>query len=367
LLSEWDASKEIVRSAPYEGMDTKCKEIMLAEIAYKNFVGDRLFFQQGEITQEIEQILREMLAEEKFIDGRAVLRAIEEQHGVLVSRADDIYSFSHLTLQEFLSAKHIVDNNIDIKNLVTNHLCDRRWREVFLILAGLRRADELLLTMEQTINSLINTPKLQDLFTWVERVTDSSAGDFQPVGKRAIALIYANVFNLSFNFDFSLAFEFANTKAKNLDNTYKFSLALFNTKLLVYPKFFFNTKAVELANVLDEFIYYVQWSEKWKIYQEINYSKLIATLEELKQEIPDNNESKEVRQAFGQRIIHIWLTAFQLTPEMIDLSASELTALDNYFYANLLMVECKKAAVRVSPKTWEGIESRMLLPARNQH
>jgi predicted NACHT family NTPase len=57
LLSEWDASKEIVRSAPYEGMDTKCKEILLAEIAYDNFVADRLFFQQGEITLEIEQMI----------------------------------------------------------------------------------------------------------------------------------------------------------------------------------------------------------------------------------------------------------------------------------------------------------------------
>jgi hypothetical protein len=37
---------------------------------------------------------------------------------------------------------------------------------------------------------------------------------------------------------------------------------------------------------------------------------------------------------------------------------------DNYFYANLLMVECKKAAVRVSRKTWSEIESRMLMPFR---
>jgi predicted NACHT family NTPase len=90
LLSEWDASKEIVRSAPYQGMDTKCKEIMLAEIAHDNFVADNLFFQQGEITKQIESILGEMLPDEKFIDGRAVLRAIEEQHGVLSGRADDI-------------------------------------------------------------------------------------------------------------------------------------------------------------------------------------------------------------------------------------------------------------------------------------
>jgi hypothetical protein len=363
LLSEWDASKEIVRSAPYEGMDTKCKEILLAEIAYNNFVADRLFFQQGEITQEIEQILREMLADAKFIDGRAVLRAIEEQHGVLVSRADDVYSFSHLTLQEFLTAKHIVDNSIDIEQLVTNHLCDRRWREVFLILAGLRRADKLLLTMEQKINSLINTPKLQDLLAWVEQVTDSSAGDFQPVGKRAIALAYANAFNLPLNFEFALPFKYANSKTNTLDNSCEFGLALLNTRTILFN--LLNANTDDCSNILDEFVYYFLWSERFQIYQDINYSALIATLEKLKQEIPDDNEAKKVFLAFGQRIIQIWLTAFHLTPEMIDLSESELTALENYFYANLLMVECNKAAVRVSPATWQGIESRMLLPVRN--
>jgi predicted NACHT family NTPase len=112
LLAEWDASKDIVRQQPYKGLDTKCKEILLAEIAYSNFTSNNLFIQQGEITQQIEQILGEML-DEKRIDGRDVLRAVEEQHGLLVNRYDDIYSFSHLTIQEFLTAKHIIDNQLD--------------------------------------------------------------------------------------------------------------------------------------------------------------------------------------------------------------------------------------------------------------
>jgi predicted NACHT family NTPase len=65
LLSEWDASKEIVRQQPYKGLDLKCKEVMLAEIAYSNFITNNLFFQQGEIAKQIEQILLEMLTDEK--------------------------------------------------------------------------------------------------------------------------------------------------------------------------------------------------------------------------------------------------------------------------------------------------------------
>lgn len=51
---------------------------------------------------------------------------------------------------------------------------------------------------------------------------------------------------------------------------------------------------------------------------------------------------------------------------MLDLSSSEIKALDKYLDANLLMIECKKAALRVSPETCQGIESRMLLPLKNQ-
>jgi predicted NACHT family NTPase len=188
LLAEWDASKDIVRQQPYKGLDTKCKEIMLAEIAYSNFTSNNLFFQQGEITQQIEQILQEMLTDEKRIDGRDVLRAVEEQHGLLVNRYEDIYSFSHLTIQEFLTAKHIIDNQLDISKIVQEHLCDKRWREVFLLLAGLRKADELLMAIDQEAMNYMATPKLQSLLAWVEEVTDLTPGDFQPVGKRAMTI-----------------------------------------------------------------------------------------------------------------------------------------------------------------------------------
>jgi hypothetical protein len=45
---------------------------------------------------------------------------------------------------------------------------------------------------------------------------------------------------------------------------------------------------------------------------------------------------------------------------LVNLSEEEAKALENYFYANLLILMCKEAAVRMLPKTWEGIEERML-------
>ncbi|WP_371418120.1 hypothetical protein [Anabaena sp. UHCC 0253] len=59
------------------------------------------------------------------------------------------------------------------------------------------------------------------------------------------------------------------------------------------------------------------------------------------------------------------LNGFNLTPEMVDLSEEEIKALDNYIGANRLIIQCKEAAVRVSPATWEAIEARMLLVGSN--
>ncbi|WP_242058046.1 MULTISPECIES: NACHT C-terminal helical domain 2-containing protein [Nostoc] len=46
---------------------------------------------------------------------------------------------------------------------------------------------------------------------------------------------------------------------------------------------------------------------------------------------------------------------------MVSLSEEEAEALGDYLYANHLIIQCKQAAVRVSPQTWEAIEARMLL------
>jgi predicted NACHT family NTPase len=99
LLEEWAAEKGIPQQEVYKGLDTKRKEMLLSEIAYKAFETNRLFIPKRELTRDIEELLKELLPEEKIVDGNAVLRAIAQQHGVLVARAEEIYSFSHLTLQ----------------------------------------------------------------------------------------------------------------------------------------------------------------------------------------------------------------------------------------------------------------------------
>jgi predicted NACHT family NTPase len=188
LLEGLDSAKQIERQRTYEKMDGKRRELMLEKIAYDNFVANRLFFQQGEIALQIEEVLKNLLPEEDLVDGKKVLREVEEHHGLLVNRYDDVFSFSHLTIQEFLTAKHIISNNLDIEQVIREHLFDSRWREVWLLLAGLRRADELLLTIEKVSQSYVDTPELQTILDWVDKISNPKPEGIQAVGKRAIAM-----------------------------------------------------------------------------------------------------------------------------------------------------------------------------------
>ena len=369
LLDEWDTSKDdsITRSMIYQGLNIRRKQLMLAQIAYENFVEDDLFFLELEVSQQIKEALEKILPEEQYIDGRKVLREIEAQHGIMIERFPGTYSFSHLTLQEYLTALHIYENEINIKELMNNHFFDQRWREVFLILAGLKKADNLLLTMEKSIHNLINTPNLKNLLLWVEKVTDQTSGDIQPVGKRAISLAYAYAYaNAYANPSDALAKIYGDVKANALAYAYanvEADAALHQAYAIAYA--YANIKANAYANeeeIINEFIDYALWSNKYQIYQGIDFDKIIDNLEKCKSEIPERKVSRDIYHVFAQNLIDFWLKFFYLTPEMVSLSNKEIEALYKYFYGNCLMLECKNAAVKYSPQVWQDIESRMLLP-----
>jgi hypothetical protein len=365
LLEEWASEKRILRDEIYQGLHTELEELLLSEIAYTGFASNRLFFSQSEIVDQIKTFLAGNLNAPQHLNGEAVLNAIAIQQGILVERAEDVFSFSHLTLQEYLTAQYIDDHRL-VEKLVTEHLTDKRWKEVFLLVAGVMRGgtDDLLLLMEKEAQQYINTPKLQALLNWAEEVTVGSQGDYKPVGKRAVAIAnaLANVNPYALN---ALANALANAYALTnaLANAYALTNALANVNAYALNALA-NVNAYALTNAYA--IDNIGEIERLQIFnQKLNFTVLLAQLETLKDKIPDNQQPKEIRQAFAKELIETLLNGFNLTPEMINLSQEEIKALDNYLYANHLIIQCKEAAVRVSPTTWEGIEARMLLVDKN--
>ncbi|MBD2327715.1 hypothetical protein H6G21_12595 [Alkalinema sp. FACHB-956] len=101
---------------------------------HRTFQQNEYFIQKRRVEGYIADFIRNLRdvdpdSDMLQIDGELVLRAIQAQHGLLVEQARGIYSFSHLTFQEYFAAREIVaTNRID---LLMPYIHDKRWREVF--------------------------------------------------------------------------------------------------------------------------------------------------------------------------------------------------------------------------------------------
>lgn len=376
LLEEWAAEKRIMTDEIYQGLSTELEEVLLSEIAYQGFEANRLFFSQREVVDQIKTFMADNLNAPRHLNGEAVLEAIAIQQGILVERAQDVFSFSHLTLQEYLTAQYIDDHHLT-KQLVKDHLTHERWQEVFLLVAGLMRggADPLLLAMETQAKTYINTPKLRALLTWADDIAHDSTDSLSAATKRITALFLALVndraLNLARVLDHKLAstLELArtlahtrtpkfihdqeNTPAKSALPTRALAIALTQsmpTRQMgqALAKTFTQTFTDELA--------------KLNVIQPHAIEVLVTRLKELKQDAPDLRQPNHIVQEFHNRIFHIWFTSLKLDPTWISLSTEEHRKLERYLYANWLIIRCKQAAVRVSLQTWQTIEDRMLKP-----
>jgi hypothetical protein len=160
LLKRWDTSRNIKREEIYRYLPNKRKVSLLSRIASITFEKEQYFIRQTTLETYIAfyiQNFPEVKEQTLYLDSEVIIKAIEAHHGIFIERARGIYSFSHLTFQEYFAARYIVDNAGDrtLRKLVKDHFNQRRWREVFLLTAGmLEEADELVLLMEQELKEM---------------------------------------------------------------------------------------------------------------------------------------------------------------------------------------------------------------------
>jgi hypothetical protein len=136
LLKKWDAEREIKRDEIYKDLSPKRKLQMLSRIAARTFEKNQYFIKQETLSEYIVEYLKALPNADEFeIDGDVVLKAIESQHGIFTERAKKIYSFSHLTFQEYFTSKYIIENQNKgtLETLLTlENILNPKWREVIL-------------------------------------------------------------------------------------------------------------------------------------------------------------------------------------------------------------------------------------------
>lgn len=183
LLKKWDSSRRIKRDSVYEELSVKKKASMLSSIAYQNFTEEKYFFKEKDISNQLEDYLENLNFIENEVDGNVVLKEIAAQHGILSPRAKRIYSFTHLSFQEYFTANYIATRNSELINqVVEQYSLTDNWRQVFLLITEmLPSADYLMDCFNQKIYYLYesspNLKKLVESFNTLLLDTESKYPD----------------------------------------------------------------------------------------------------------------------------------------------------------------------------------------------
>ncbi|MEB3277595.1 MAG: NACHT domain-containing NTPase [Lyngbya sp.] len=181
LLGKWDQSKSIKRDEVYSGFSLAQKLKLFRQLAMDSFEEGKYFFHKKQIQQYINGYLLDLAndgidPEQLQVDSEAVLKAIELQHGILVERVPDIFSFSFSGFQDYFTAQQIADHyNLQkseqsLKNLVSN-LGEPRWHKIFLLTGSLLESGDVLIKLiQEKIEEMVaQNPEMQEYLTGVSQ------------------------------------------------------------------------------------------------------------------------------------------------------------------------------------------------------
>ena len=218
LLKKWDAKRNIERDQIYKKLSLKRKEDLLSQLAFATFEKGDYFFKQSVVEQHILDYIRNLPGAQEDeealqLDSEAVLKSIEAQHGLLVERACGIYSFSHLTFQEYFTAKQITRPTTQLPLALANlaqHITEKRYREIFLLTVDiLPEADYFLILFKQKVDLLLSSePCLQGFMSWVHEKSKSTVSRYNVAAVRAFYLYLARSHGRDSYYDFPSPLDF---------------------------------------------------------------------------------------------------------------------------------------------------------------
>jgi len=334
LLKEWNAEKRIYRNPIYADMTLPFEEMLLSQIAYEFFTTNAYFFEKKDLASKISFIIEDNLNSPKYLDGEEILNAISLQQGILIERAKNIYTFSHLTIHEYFTAKYIDDNNLLEEN-INNFITYPRWREVFLLLSGMSKtgSDKILTSINSQIqNDLTTYPSINKLL---------KAGNYEnELDTRLFVLIIKLSFLFPNNSDFSSTHR-SSINDLNIEN----SLAII-------------IRDLELTNSYNLLASYIM---DFRLHIEDQFLAILSVLKDNRNSSPFIEKVFKIFENNKQSVNKENLIIEIAAASQIGQNEISFIGLKNYFEKIIFLILCKKASIKVSRSVWKGIEENLFL------
>ncbi len=354
LLGRWDQARGIHRDTTYQQLSSAQKIQLMGKIAATTFEQGCFYFEK----QDVLRIIAEYLStfpnvnsdpEVLWQASEAVLGSIVLQHGLLVERARDVYSFSHLTFQEYLTARKIVatSNASELQEALVNlasHVCDAQWREVLLLTSSmLPDAMDLMQPIQTHVQGLAQTDSMQKFLINLDRKVSSLELDCKPAAVRAFyfSLLFDRDLNLTIALDSTLANTLPNALALDLAFTRAFNLGL---PLVIDPS---------LKEILN-FSFALDLEQRFTF-----EAPLLKSWLALKQQLPDPSIGETQLKNWWQSDGPQWMEHFRdwlAEHRHLHWQAQQIEQLQSYYQANQLLVDCLSGDCRINP----DLKSQML-------
>ena len=181
LLEKWDAKRGIHRqSSKQNKLSRRRKESLLSYLAAINFESVTFIFEKNVFVKQIDDFFSSLPEDESSnFSGEIILKTMQEHHGIIVQRSQNLYSFSHLTFQQYFTARYIVGNatNGAVLQIIRNYWNNDQWYEVFKM--SFEMLDDGTESIDYFINQLnwklMEQKNIRSLFQWSNEKTKNSA------------------------------------------------------------------------------------------------------------------------------------------------------------------------------------------------
>ncbi|AUT00724.1 histidine kinase [Nostoc sp. CENA543] len=370
LLSRWDETRGIKRDDFYTNLNLSSKKKLIAHIAATTFTNGEYFFEQERIQQLLAEVLpninnSSLQQSLTPLDHKSALQGLIFQDSLLVERARGVYSFAHLGLLEYLTARDVLEKSCNlVDESLINYITQERWYHVFLLIMNmLFRADEAIVYMSNHIADLVyHDEQIQAYLTWLNQKAKSVKINNNDTALRAFYFVCSaasgDIENYLFEWEFigNLGFNSELALDKMLFNILNciddLKLAFDNN--CSYTHIFNQARLLNIT--FDEAIDLVGDGEfKRELYQ-------------IKKQLPCTESNPDKFYLWWQANCNIWekrlrdnLIKYRNIGHNWQWRDLQLGILKKYLYANKLIIDCLRIQVNIQKELKKQIEDKLFL------